>query len=77
VLAQDLMADTVREPMVVLDTDLRVLSANRAFYEAFKVAGVETEKRLIYELGGHQWNIPASDNCSKMSSRRTPSYRIT
>jgi two-component system CheB/CheR fusion protein len=42
--------DTVREPLLVLDTDLRVRSGNRAFYNAFHVAPAETEGRLIYEL---------------------------
>ncbi|MGB8991620.1 MAG: chemotaxis protein CheB [Desulfobaccales bacterium] len=51
--------ETLREPLVVLDGDLRVVSANRSFYDFFKVFPQETEKRLVYELGGHQWNIPA------------------
>jgi PAS domain S-box-containing protein len=50
--------DTVREPLVVLDTSLRVQSANSAFYEFFEVAPDETENRLLYELGNRQWDIP-------------------
>ncbi len=49
---------TVREPLVVLDPDLRVVSANRSFYTAFRVAPGETEGRLIYALGNRQWDIP-------------------
>ena len=49
---------TVREPLVVLDSDLRVVSANRAFYRQFKVSAADTERRLIYELGHGQWNLP-------------------
>lgn len=49
---------TVREPLVVLDRELRVVSANRAFYRHFKVSAAETEQRLIYELGHGQWDIP-------------------
>ncbi len=51
--------ETLREPLVVLDCDLRVVSANQSFYDFFKVVPQETEKRLVYELGGHQWDIPA------------------
>ena len=56
--AQDIV-DTVREPLLMLDTHLRVRSANRAFYQAFQVSAEETENRLIYELGNGQWDIPA------------------
>jgi len=56
--AQDVV-DTVREPLLILDSTLRVHSANRAFYQTFHVAPDETENRLIYELGNGQWDIPA------------------
>ena len=49
--------DTVL-PLVILDETLRVQSANRSFYELFKVAAEGTEGNLIYELGTHQWNNP-------------------
>ncbi len=52
------IVDTVREPLLILDTTLRVRSANRAFYQAFHVSTEETEGRLIYELGNGQWDIP-------------------
>jgi PAS domain S-box-containing protein len=55
--AQDIV-DTVREPLLMLDTTLRVRSANRAFYQTFKVSPEETEHQLIYELGNGQWDIP-------------------
>ncbi len=53
------IVDTVREPLLMLDTTLRVHSANRAFYQTFHVSKEETENRLIYELGNGQWDIPA------------------
>jgi signal transduction histidine kinase/CheY-like chemotaxis protein len=53
------IVDTVREPLLILDTTLRVRSGNRAFYQTFQVSSVETENRLIYELGNGQWDIPA------------------
>src|SRR4030095_16931429 len=52
------IVDTVREPLLILDTTLRVQSANRAFYQTFQVSAEETENRLIYDLGDRQWNIP-------------------
>ncbi|HEV7239226.1 MAG TPA: response regulator [Thermoanaerobaculia bacterium] len=55
--AQDVVA-TVREPLLILDSSLRVHSANNAFYQTFHVSSDETENRLIYELGNGQWDIP-------------------
>ncbi len=55
--AQDIV-DTVREPLLMLDTNLRVHSANSAFYETFRVTAEETENQLIYKLGNGQWDIP-------------------
>ena len=52
------IVDTVREGLLVLDADLRVISANRSFYETFKVKPGETEGQLVYDLGNRQWNIP-------------------
>jgi two-component system CheB/CheR fusion protein len=52
------IVDTVREPMLVLDKDSKVVSANRSFYQTFRVKRSETEGRLVYELGNRQWNIP-------------------
>src|SRR4051794_26180350 len=52
------IVDTVREPLLILDSQLRVKAANRSFYEAFAVTPRETEDRLIYELGYGQWDIP-------------------
>jgi PAS domain S-box-containing protein len=52
------IVDTVREPLLILDTTLRVRYANRAFYQTFQVSAEETENRLIYELGNGQWDIP-------------------
>lgn len=49
---------TVREPIIVLDKDLRVIVASRSFYRIFKVSPEATEGRLLYELGDGEWNIP-------------------
>lgn len=53
------IVETIREPMLVLDGQLRVRTANRSFYRAFQVGPEETESRLLYDLGDGQWNIPA------------------
>lgn len=52
------IVDTVRQPLLVLDPDLRVVSANPAFYRTFKVNPQETEGKFLYELGNRQWDIP-------------------
>jgi PAS domain-containing protein len=52
------IVDTVREPLVVLDAGLRVVSANRSFYKGFQVRPEKTEGQLLFELGNRQWDIP-------------------
>jgi PAS domain S-box-containing protein len=54
----EMIAETIRESIVVLDENLRILTANNAFLETFKVSHDEIENRLLYELGDGQWNIP-------------------
>ncbi|CAN5450125.1 hypothetical protein BH10PAT3_BH10PAT3_4330 [soil metagenome] len=49
------ITDTIREPFVILDNNLCVVTANEAFYVTFKVSRKETEKKLIYKLGNNQW----------------------
>jgi len=53
------IVDTVREPLIVLNASLQVVSASRAFYSNFKVTAKNTVGRQIYELGNRQWDIPA------------------
>ena len=55
-LAQAIV-DTVREPVLVLDKDLRVIAASRSFYSSFKVWPQDTQGKLLYELGDGQWDI--------------------
>ncbi len=50
--------DTIHEPLVVLHPDLRVRTANRAFYKTFKLIPGQTEEELIYQLDNGQWDIP-------------------
>src|SRR5688500_11120056 len=51
------IVDTVRLPLIVLNKKLQVLTANRSFYETFKLTPLETENQLIYKLNGNAWNI--------------------
>jgi len=52
------IVETVREPLLVLDADLKIISANRNFYRTFKVIPGETLGYFIYDLGNKQWDIP-------------------
>jgi two-component system CheB/CheR fusion protein len=54
----DAIIETLRQPLLVLDSDLRVRRGNRAFYQTFGVPNSQTQDRLLYELGDGQWNIP-------------------
>ncbi|HBC94174.1 MAG TPA: hypothetical protein DCZ10_15080 [Pelotomaculum sp.] len=52
------IVETVREPLLVLDAELRISSANKAFYQAFLVTPEETVNNCIFDLGNKQWDIP-------------------
>jgi len=54
----DNILGSVRAPLVVLDSDLKVVKANHSFYQTFKVKPEGTEGILIYDLGNRQWDIP-------------------
>jgi two-component sensor histidine kinase len=56
-LAQAIV-DTIRDPLLVLDQDLRVVTANRAFYQAFRMNLQDIHGRPVYGLGEGQWDIP-------------------
>lgn len=53
------VVDVVREPVLILDKEFRVLAANRSFYRMFQVEPNDTEGKIVYELGSGQWNIPS------------------
>jgi two-component system CheB/CheR fusion protein len=57
-LYAEAIVDTVREPLLVLDADLAVQSANRSFYQTFQVTPEATIGRPVYELGDHQLDVP-------------------
>ncbi|MBS4096890.1 MAG: PAS domain-containing protein [Sulfuricella sp.] len=53
------IVDAVREPLVVLDKDLNVVSASRSFYQRFQIAAQETLGQPLYALCNRQWDAPA------------------
>lgn len=52
------IVDTIPEPLLILDSDLRVKTANHAFYKTFKVRVEDTTNKMLYDLGNRQWDIP-------------------
>lgn len=53
------VVDVVREPVLILDKNFRVMAANESFYRIFQVEPKDTEQKIVYSLGNGQWNIPA------------------
>jgi len=53
------IVDTVREPLVVLDRDLRVVAASRSYYRVFRATAQDTLGKWFYEISDAQWDIPA------------------
>jgi PAS domain S-box-containing protein len=52
------IVDTVRDPLLVLDNNLRVMAASRSFYQTFQLSDREVRGHLLYEIDDGQWNIP-------------------
>jgi two-component system, chemotaxis family, CheB/CheR fusion protein len=52
------VVDTVREPFLILNEDLQIISVNKTFLTTFQVTRQETEKKMVFDLGNGQWNIP-------------------
>ena len=75
-LAQAIV-DTIRDPLLVLDQDLRVVTANRAFYRTFWMNLQDVQGRPVYGLGNGQWDIPELRLLLEMSLHSTPRWRLT
>lgn len=56
---QRTIIETIRESLIVLGTDIKVISANDFFYKTFRTSSEETIGVSLYELGNGQWNIPS------------------
>jgi two-component system CheB/CheR fusion protein len=52
------IVETVRQPLLVLDTDLRIRMANRAFYRTFQASPLEAEGQVVYSLSHGRWDLP-------------------
>ena len=53
------IVETIREPLLALSADLKVISANHSSYQTFKVTPKETEGKFVYSIGDHSLDIPA------------------
>ena len=51
--------DTIREPLIILDEELRIVVASRSFFKKFDLTHATTQGKLFYKLGNNQWDIPA------------------
>ncbi|HXJ42715.1 MAG TPA: chemotaxis protein CheB, partial [Bryobacteraceae bacterium] len=52
------IVETVREPLVVLDAELRIVKATQSFYETFRVSQQDTNGKVLFNLGDGQWDVP-------------------
>ncbi|MBP9797791.1 PAS domain-containing sensor histidine kinase [Candidatus Woesebacteria bacterium] len=50
--------ETIRDPLIILDKDLHVMTVNKAFFDFFQVTKKETYGKYIYDLNGGEWDIP-------------------
>lgn len=74
------LVEVARESFLILDADLRVISANPVFYQNFKVLPEQTENVLLYELGNGQWNIPELKNLMEQilpDKKTVKDYEVT
>lgn len=51
--------DTIREPLIVLDGDLRIIAASGSFFKKFTLSHENIQGTMFYDLGNGEWNIPA------------------
>ena len=72
-LAENIVT-TLREPILVLDMQLHVISANEAFYRCFHTARADVEKRFLYELGGSRWNLPVLRRALELTIARNKPF---
>ncbi|HET8645515.1 MAG TPA: ATP-binding protein, partial [Vicinamibacteria bacterium] len=71
------IVETVVEPLVVLDSELRIEKANRAFYDEFHVSPEETEGRLLFEMDDGGWDIPdLREALGRILSKDSPSATL-
>ena len=74
-LAQAIV-DTIRDPLLVLDQDLRVVTANRTFHQTFRMSCQDIQGRPVYGLGDGQWDIPSFGCYWRKSRLRFPTMEL-
>ena len=52
------IVDTIKDPLIILDRDLSIISANRSFYQTFQIFPSDTIGKAITQIGNHQWDDP-------------------
>jgi two-component system, chemotaxis family, CheB/CheR fusion protein len=73
-LYADAIVETVREPLMMLTSELRVARANAAFYKTFRLLAQDTEGMLIYELADHRWASPALRSLLEATVQKNNSF---
>ena len=53
------IVDTIRDPLVVLEGDMTIVTASKAFRTMFGITEAQTRGRRLADLGQHQWDVPA------------------
>lgn len=61
------LIEAMDQPLVILSKRLRLLSANEAFYQMFRIRREESDGQVLFNLGEGQWNIPALKKALKES----------
>jgi len=65
--------DAIREPLIVLDEDLRIVVASHSFYKKFNLTHEETQGKMFYDLGNGEWDIPELRSLlTKVTEEQTP-----
>lgn len=72
-LYTEAIVDTIRDPLLIIDQELRIKRASRSFYLKFKMSEKEVEGQLLYEIGNGEWNIP---ELKKMLERILPEKTV-
>lgn len=69
------IVETIREPLVVLNADLRILTANNAFYTTFRLTRDEVEGNYLYEIGNSMFDIPELRSQLKKTTARHDNFQ--
>jgi PAS domain-containing protein len=70
------IVDTLPEPFLILDGQLRVVVASRSYYSTFKVGRQDVQGRPVYALGDGQWNVLELRARLRRSHLSTPLWRL-